>query len=52
MKGLDPEDARWRAHLFYKGLCPALEFAHELGVSVPGAALVQQVFDRVLGLKE
>jgi 3-hydroxyisobutyrate dehydrogenase-like beta-hydroxyacid dehydrogenase len=52
MKDLDPEAARWRAHLFYKGLCPALEFAHELGVSVPGAALVQQVFDRVLGLKE
>jgi len=52
MKGLDPEAARWRAHLFYKGLCPALELAHELGVSVPGVALVQQVFDRVLGMKE
>ena len=52
MKGLDPESARWRAHLFYEGLCPALELAHELGISVPGLALVQQRFDWVLGIKK
>lgn len=52
MEDLTPEEARRRAHLFYKGLCPALEMAHELGLSVPGVALVQQRFDWVLGLKK
>ena len=52
MDDLTPEEARRRAHLFYKGLRPALELAHELGLSVPGVALVQQRFDWVLGLKK
>jgi 3-hydroxyisobutyrate dehydrogenase len=52
MEGLAPEEARWLAHLFYKGLCPALELAHELGLSVPGVALVQQRFEWVLGIKK
>ena len=33
------------AHLregFYKGLIPCLTLSHELGVSAPGAALIQQ----------
>jgi 3-hydroxyisobutyrate dehydrogenase-like beta-hydroxyacid dehydrogenase len=29
---------------FYKGLIPCLTLSHELGVSAPGAALIQQVF--------
>ena len=52
MDDISPEQARWQAHLFYKGLCPALELAHELGLSLPGVALVQQRFDWVLGLKK
>lgn len=44
-----------RAHqvdLFYRGLKPALELAHELRISVPGLALVQQLFRRVLGIEK
>jgi 3-hydroxyisobutyrate dehydrogenase-like beta-hydroxyacid dehydrogenase len=33
--------------LFYKGVCPALELAHEVGLSVPGLALAQQSLIRV-----
>jgi len=50
IKAVDPESARSSLHGFYQGLCPALELAHDLRVSVPGIALVQQSFDRVLGL--
>lgn len=46
----DPANARRQVHLFYKGLCPALELAHDVGISLPGVALVQQLFDRVLGV--
>lgn len=35
--------------LFFKGVCPALELAHEVGVSVPGLALAQQMLARILG---
>lgn len=35
--------------LFFKGVCPALELAHEKGVSVPGLALAQQMLSRILG---
>jgi 3-hydroxyisobutyrate dehydrogenase-like beta-hydroxyacid dehydrogenase len=35
--------------LFFKGVCPALELAHEAGVSVPGLALAQQMLGRILG---
>jgi len=35
---------------FYKGLIPALELGHELGLSLPGLALTQQLLDRVLGV--
>lgn len=34
--------------LFFKGVCPALELAHEVGVSVPGLALAQQLLGRIL----
>jgi len=38
-----------RKELFYKGVCPAIELAHELGAPLPGLALAQQLLDRVLG---
>jgi len=38
------------AGIFYKDLRIALEFAHELGISIPGAALAQQMIERVLRL--
>ena len=40
------------AHLFWKGLCPALELGHELGLALPATALVQQLFPKVLGVEE
>jgi len=52
LKDVGPEAARWTAHLFYKGLCPALELAHEVGFSAPGIALVMQRFEWILGLKK
>ncbi len=33
---------------FYKGLIPAISLAHQLGVSVPGTALFQQLVPNVL----
>ena len=47
----DDEDAAHMAHLFWKGLCPALELGHELGLSMAGTALVQQTFPTVLGFE-
>ena len=38
-----------RTELFYKGVVPAIALAHELGTSVPGLALAQQLLSRVLG---
>jgi 3-hydroxyisobutyrate dehydrogenase-like beta-hydroxyacid dehydrogenase len=38
--------------LFYKDLGVALEFAHDLGLSLPGAGLVQQLINRILGLEK
>lgn len=46
------EDARWLADNFWKGLLPALELGHDLGVSLPATALVQQLFPKVLGLED
>ena len=43
--------AQERLHGFYKGLIPALELGHELGLSLPGLALTQQLLDRVLGVR-
>jgi 2-hydroxy-3-oxopropionate reductase len=37
--------------LFFKGVCPALELAHEKGVPVPGLALAQQMLPRILSPK-
>ncbi|HLY67606.1 MAG TPA: NAD-binding protein, partial [Chloroflexota bacterium] len=34
---------------FYKGLIPALKLGHELGVSLPGTSLFQQLVNRMLG---
>lgn len=47
----DDESAAHMAHLFWKGLCPALELGHELGLSMPATALVQQTFPKVLGFE-
>jgi len=38
-----------RKELFYKGVGPAIDLAHELGATLPGLALAQQLLDRVLG---
>ncbi|HLQ33995.1 MAG TPA: NAD(P)-dependent oxidoreductase [Chloroflexota bacterium] len=51
MAAADEESAKRMAHLFWKGLCPALELGHELGLSMPGTALVQQTFPKVLGFE-
>lgn len=50
--GTDSTDAEGMAHLFWKGLVPALELGHELGLPMPATALVQQLFPQVLGLRE
>ncbi len=50
--GTDSTDPAGMAHLFWKGLGPALELGHELGFSMPGAALVRELFPRVLGIEE
>lgn len=42
-------DREHMRELFFKGVCPALELAHEKGVSVPGLALAQQMLSRILG---
>jgi 2-hydroxy-3-oxopropionate reductase len=36
--------------IFYKDLRVALEFAHELGITMPGTALTQQLIERILRL--
>ena len=38
--------------LIYKDLRLALELGHDHGVALPGAALTQQLIERVLGIKE
>jgi len=38
-----------RTELFYKGVGPALELAHELHTPLPGLALARQLLGRVLG---
>lgn len=50
--GSDSERGYALAHLFWKGLCPALELGHELGLAMPATALVQQLFPKVLGVEE
>jgi len=39
---------RWAIPVYYKDLEIALEFAHELGISVPGAALAQQLLETIV----
>lgn len=41
---------RHSAGIFYKDLRVALEYAHELGISLPGAALTQQLVEQILRL--
>jgi 3-hydroxyisobutyrate dehydrogenase-like beta-hydroxyacid dehydrogenase len=36
--------------IFYKDLQLALAFAHELGITMPGAALTQQMLEQILRL--
>jgi len=50
--GTDSTNPAGMAHLFWKGLGPALELGHELGLSMPGTALVRELFPKVLGLEE
>jgi 3-hydroxyisobutyrate dehydrogenase-like beta-hydroxyacid dehydrogenase len=38
--------------LFYKDLGVALEFAHDLGISLPAAGLVQQLINPILGIEK
>ena len=38
--------------LMHKDLRLALELGHDLGITLPGAALTQQLIDRFLGIKE
>jgi 3-hydroxyisobutyrate dehydrogenase-like beta-hydroxyacid dehydrogenase len=38
--------------LFYKDLGVALEFAHDLGLSLPGGGLVHQLINPVLGIEK
>ncbi len=38
-----------RTELFYKGVGPALELAHQLGAPLPGLTLARQLLGRVLG---
>jgi 3-hydroxyisobutyrate dehydrogenase-like beta-hydroxyacid dehydrogenase len=38
--------------LFYKDLGVALEFAHDLGLSLPGSGLVHQLINPVLGIEK
>lgn len=38
--------------LMHKDLRLALELGHDVGVSLPGAALAQQLIERFLGIKE
>lgn len=51
IEATDSTDAEGLAHLFWKGLCPALELGHDLGVPMPATALVQQLFPQVLGIR-
>lgn len=41
-----------RTEVFYKSLSPALELARDLKISLPGAALTQQLLFRIMGLEE
>ncbi len=43
---------RQRTGVFYKSLSPALDLARDLGVSLPGAALAQQLLPQIMGLEE
>jgi 2-hydroxy-3-oxopropionate reductase len=49
---LDPVDAQDRLMAFYKGLKPAIELGHELGISLPGLALTQQLLTQILGVPQ
>ncbi|MGH7773185.1 MAG: NAD(P)-dependent oxidoreductase [Candidatus Binatia bacterium] len=43
---------RQRVEVFSKSLSPALDLARDLGLSLPGAALTQQLLARALGIDE
>ena len=49
-----PEDSqpvrRQRAEVFSKSLSPALDLAHDVGVSLPGTQLAQNLIKRVMGI--
>lgn len=50
-----PDDARAvrrrRTEVFLKSLSPALDLARELGISLPGAALAQQLLPQIMGIE-
>ncbi|HEX9880268.1 MAG TPA: NAD(P)-dependent oxidoreductase [Candidatus Binatia bacterium] len=41
-----------RKELFYKGVGPAMDLAHELGTPLPGLALARQLLGRILGMEK
>jgi len=49
----DPLPVRQRrTEVFYESLAPALSWARDLGFSLPGAALVQRLLPRMMGLDD
>jgi 3-hydroxyisobutyrate dehydrogenase-like beta-hydroxyacid dehydrogenase len=49
----DPiEIRRRRTEVFQKSLAPAIEMARRLGLSLPGAALAERLFPKIMGLED
>jgi 3-hydroxyisobutyrate dehydrogenase-like beta-hydroxyacid dehydrogenase len=49
----DPLDTRRRrTEVFKKSLAPAIELAHELGLTLPGAAMAERLLPRIMGLDD
>jgi 3-hydroxyisobutyrate dehydrogenase-like beta-hydroxyacid dehydrogenase len=47
-----PEVRRRRTEVFYESLAPALLLARDLDFQLPGAALAQQLLQRIMGLAD
>jgi len=46
------EVRRRRTEVFQKSLGPALALAQQLGLSLPGANLTEQLLPRIMGIEE
>ena len=46
------EIRRRRTEVFQKSLAPAIEMARQLGLSLPGAALVERLFPQIMGIED